>query len=113
MPCLATWKLKEGSGCSTSRSAGGFRGLATRGNRHCLLDALTTDRHFGTWLDRITALPDYLIERLCNDAVGLGITPEEATVAVDFLKYRRDSLRGIIDRNRREFRGITQWSLFP
>ena len=52
-----------------------------------------------------------------HDAIGLGITPDEAdaavdSFAVDSFRYRRDNLRGIIDRNRREFRGVTQWSLF-
>lgn len=87
-------------------------GSHTRGNRHCLLDAIATDRHFLTWLDRISALPDFLIQHLCHDAVGLGITGGEADMAIAFLKHRRDNLRSIMETNRREFRGITQGSLF-
>lgn len=85
----------------------------THGNRHCLLDALTTDAHFGKWIERISALPNFLIEELCRDAVGLGITATEAVAAVDFLKYRRDNFRRIIDSSRTQFGGIQQWSLLP
>lgn len=88
-------------------------GAHTRGNRHCLLDIVLTDDHFSKWLDRISALPDFLIDELCHAAVGLGISDSEAAAAADFLKYRRDNLRRIIDQHRTEFRGVKQWSLFP
>jgi hypothetical protein len=88
-------------------------GTHTRGNRHCLLDAISSDQFFGKWLDRISALPDFLIDELCHAAVGLGIVENEASAASDFLKYRRTNLRRIIDQHRSEFRGIRQWSLFP
>jgi hypothetical protein len=39
--------------------------------------------------------------------------PTEARAAVEFLRYRRDNLRAIIERTRGEFRGIREWSLFP
>lgn len=87
-------------------------GSHTRGNRHCLLDALTVDTHFGKWLERISVLPDFLIEEVSHQAVGLGITTDEANAAVQFIKDRRDNLRRIIHNNRNEFRGIQQWSLF-
>jgi hypothetical protein len=87
-------------------------GSHTRGNRHCLLDMLTTDAYFGKWLDRVSRLPDFLIQEVCGQAIGLGVTVEESQGAVDFVRYRRDNLKSIIDDNRREFRGIQQWSLF-
>lgn len=87
-------------------------GSQTRGNRHCLLDALTADEHFGKWLERISLLPDFLIEDVCNQAVGFGIDANEAGAAMDFIRHRRDRLSRIVDDNRSEFRGIQQWSLF-
>jgi hypothetical protein len=88
-------------------------GSHTHGNRHCLLDVINTDQHFGKWLDRIRQLPDFLIEEVCQDAVGLGITNVEALSATDFLKHRRDHLPQIIQASRPEFQAIVQWSLFP
>ena len=81
-------------------------------NRHCLVDVIKTDDHFGKWWEWIKALPDFFIEEVCRAAVGLGIDASEADAAIDFLRYRRDNLHDIITRNKAEFRAIHQWSLF-
>lgn len=81
--------------------------------RHCLLPEIQSDDHFGTWLDRIGRLPDFLIENACRSAVDLGITADQAESAVDFLRHRRDHLRQIIDNSRSDFLRIDQWSLLP
>jgi hypothetical protein len=85
----------------------------TGGNRHCLLDVVNSDDQFSYWIDRIKALPDFLIEDVCTEAVKYGITSHEAQAAVNFLRYRRSGLRRIIVRNKQEFRGIVQWRLLP
>lgn len=90
--------------------AGMSGGSRTGGNRHCLIDVISTVSDFGKWLDRIAALPDFFIEDACRAAVGLGITADEANAAIDFLCYRRDHLRDIIRGNRQEFTAIRQWS---
>ena len=87
-------------------------GTRTGGNRHCLIEVVSTDAHFGKWLDRISALPDFFIEETCKEPVGQGIAEEEANAAIEFLRYRRDHLRDIIDGGRHEFTAIQQWSLF-
>lgn len=87
-------------------------GTHTRGNRHCLLDEISSDNNFRQWIDRILKLPDYLIEGLCKDAVNFGVTVDESDEATLFLKYRRENLQTIILNNKTEFRRITQWSLF-
>ncbi|HEY1068704.1 MAG TPA: hypothetical protein VGE52_21455 [Pirellulales bacterium] len=86
-------------------------GPVTRGTRHCLMDVLPTCRHFGGWLERIDAIPDFFIENCCRAAIGRGATPAEADAAIEFLKHRRNSLRQIIEANRQEFRAIQQWEL--
>jgi hypothetical protein len=88
-------------------------GSHSHGNRHCLLDVITSDGQFADWFSRVRALPDYLIEDLCHDATELGATAQEADEAIRFLKHRRDRLPDIVAGHRSEFHGIQQWSLFP
>ncbi len=88
-------------------------GSHTQGNRHCLLDHIDTDRYFDKWLERIEAIPDFFINDVCQDAVGLGITDADAQAARSFLVYRRDHIRRIIEAHRLEFHRINQWGLFP
>lgn len=89
---------------------GASGGTITTGNRHCLLDVLKACDYFDKWLERIEALPDFFIEERCQEMVGLGISAQEGEAAIDFLKYRRNNLRGILSNHRPEFRGISQWS---
>jgi hypothetical protein len=88
-------------------------GSRTAGNRHCLLDVISTDDHFEKWLDRLGALPAFLIDDLCEVTQDLGATAAEAAAASGFLKHRVMNLRHIIEHNRAEFSAINQWSLFP
>lgn len=80
-------------------------------NRHCLLDVINTDLDFDFWLQRIEAMPDFLIEDICRDAMPYGLTLEETNAAIGFLKSRRDTIRKLINDNRAEFTSIKQWSL--
>ena len=82
-------------------------------SRHCLLHAVRSDDHFGSWLDRIARLPDFFIENACRAAVNLGITSDDAKIAVDFLCHRRDQLPTIVSDSRSDFRSIAAWRLFP
>lgn len=86
------------------------RGVA-RGNRHCLLDGISTSAHFDKWIERVEAIPDFFIKEVCLEAVGLGIGDSEAQAANDFLVYRKGKLRDIIRENESEFRSIEQWGL--
>jgi hypothetical protein len=87
-------------------------GSRTAGNRHCLIDQLGTDVHFGRWLERIRLTPDFFIDELCGEIVGLGCSNAEATAAAAFLKYRRSKLDQIVEENRKEFTSIRTWRLF-
>ena len=86
-------------------------GAYTGGPRHCLLDALDTDRHFPTWIERIRALPNFVIEEACADALPFGVTKSEIAAAQNFLKERRDTLSELIEKHQAEFRSITSWSI--
>jgi hypothetical protein len=87
-------------------------GSRTQGNRHCILDQIETDAHFGHWLDRIRCVPDFVIEDLCDVLPGLGCSRKEADAAIDFLKHRREHLGEIIEENKAQFTRIRSWRLF-
>lgn len=87
-------------------------GSRTAGNRHCLLDQINTDAHFGHWLERIRLIPDYVIEDLCGELPGLGSSKAEAVAACEFLKVRRLRMQQIVEGNKAEFTGIRSWRLF-
>lgn len=97
-------ELRSTLGCSGA--------LPTGANRHCLLDTISADNYFDEWIDRIQSLPDYLIAGLCQDAADIGLAAAEGTATLDFLKYRRDRIRTIIQNNQSEFHSINQWRLF-
>ena len=81
--------------------------------KHCLLEAVDTDTHFGEWIDRAASLPKFFVEEVCLDAVHVGLSELEAKAAADFLIYRKSELRSIIQNNREKFTAIDTWSLFP
>lgn len=85
--------------------------LHTSGNRHCLLDLVTTTAHFDKWADRIGIIPDFLIDEICQDAIELGISDNEAFAAGQTLKYRRDNFRQIVKNHKSDFQGMIQWGL--
>jgi hypothetical protein len=87
-------------------------GSRTAGNRHCLIDQVGSDVHFGHWLERIRVIPDFFIDELAREIVGLGCSEAESKAAAAFLKYRRLRLDQIVENNKREFTGISSWRLF-
>ena len=87
-------------------------GNGTDQNRHCLIDKLKTDDYFSKWVGRISAVPDYLLDDVCSGTFDLNmITEQEATAAKEFLIYRRDNIRKLVNSNRSEFSGINEWGL--
>lgn len=96
-------KLRDRLGVSGGSKSGG--------NRHCLLDAISESDRFEKWLGRIKAMPDFMVEELCQEASTLGATVSEANAATDFLLYRRDNLPSIIEEHKDEFKGIEEWRL--
>ena len=84
-------------------------GSVSQGNRHVLLDHLTSTEHFGQWIDAIYGVPHSFVERMCKEATRFGITKAEADRATKFLNMRKADLRGIISRHGDEFKGIKTW----
>lgn len=80
--------------------------------RHCLLRHLPNDRHIGEWVSRVRQIPDYFIDSVCDDTIGLGVNKEEARAAAAFLKHRRDTIQSLVKGNQAAFTSIKGWSLF-
>jgi len=87
-------------------------GSVSGGNRHILLDAITTTEHFWEWIGRIKRLPDWYIDDACRYCIGAGVTKRESTETAQFLKDRRDTIDDILIRNSAEFVGVTKRGLF-
>jgi len=97
---------------ATMKGRLGITGAApTGGSRHCLLDVIDTGDHFGRWVERIKALPDFFIEDVVADVQDAGITPAEGTAMLAFLKDRRDTIWDIAKANTDEFKAVMAWPL--
>jgi hypothetical protein len=81
------------------------------GNRHCLMDQVTDDRHFSKILERIENLDEYFIRELVQEVVEYGLDNDQTAQITDFLLNRRSTVRQLIANNKSEFTGIQQWSL--
>ncbi|MCX7046006.1 MAG: hypothetical protein NTX50_11050 [Candidatus Sumerlaeota bacterium] len=88
-------------------------GSETGSNRHCLLDAVSTDEYITPWVERIASIPDFFIEDVCKEPRPFGLSDQETGAVIDFLRYRRDHFRELINANRDEFTGIKQWEILP
>jgi hypothetical protein len=87
-------------------------GSVTKGNRHCLIDQLTDESRFTTWIDRIEKLPDHYIETACDDLFQRDfITADEFSKVKDFLRHRRDQFRKLVKDHQKAFKGIKQFGL--
>jgi hypothetical protein len=78
--------------------------------RHCLLDLVPSAKLFAPWVERIAAVPDFLIDDLCDAVVGCPITTAEAAAAKRFLKHRRSNLKSIIQAKQAQFVAVNDWS---
>lgn len=89
----------------------GITKLRPHYNRHCLLDHITTDIHFGKWLKRIQAVSDDALQEILAEARELDLPSSLADRGLEFLRVRRDTLRDLVMAYQHEFRSISQWSL--
>ena len=75
-------------------------------NDHCLKSIVTAESLLESeWMQRIDALPDYLIEENCSRAAEYGMTPEETEAAITFLKERRHNLYHLVRTHETKFSG--------
>lgn len=88
-------------------------GPHTGGNRHCLLDLLDTGDHFGKWVARIEAIPDFFIDDTVREVRDAGITAAEEAAATTFLRVRRSTIWDVVKANTHEFKAVMAWPLLP
>lgn len=80
------------------------------GNRHCLIDQIRDDRLFRDGLDRIESLPEWFLGDVVGEAAEYGLTAEERSALLDFLKDRRVRMRQIVQDHKASFPAIAVWS---
>jgi hypothetical protein len=72
---------------------------------------LTSNEHFGEWLNQIHCIPDIFIDRVCADTLGIGAIQAEVEFLQKFLKFRKRNLGEIIENHRAFFRSIKSWGI--
>lgn len=82
------------------------------GNRHRLLQHLTSSSDLQTAISRVQSIEDDLIKSVVMECRGHGLSKENAELAESVLMERRDGLGAIVAANRDKFTGIEQWELF-
>lgn len=110
---FGTWETEGISRLTKLRDRLALSGGSVTGqNRHCFLDFFASWEHFEEWYSRIESIPDWFVQDVCNESLGLPLSRAEADAAADFLVYRKKNIRKLVWENRHEFRGIDQQELF-
>ncbi len=81
------------------------------GNRQCLLDAINRCDLLSKWIAKVSTIPDFFIDDLCEHVTKIGVTDGESAALGVYLKNRRSTLDRLLDRNQSEFRSVVQWKL--
>lgn len=83
------------------------------GNRHALLDLVSSSAELRHWIGRIAELPDFAIADACSNARQLGLLADDRTreELQRWLQQRRSHLAQLISDHQDEFPAITQWDL--
>ncbi len=76
---------------------------------HCLIGKLRTNDDFPYWCGRVSAIPDFFIDDICDQAGPNGLNNNEIVGVKGFLKHRRDRIVDILNANIHHFTGIVQW----
>jgi len=80
-------------------------------NGHCLLPFFDRIDLMLDWINRIERVPDFYIDEVVKSTVALGLPETEVGYCSEYLRHRRDALRGLITQNRASF-PRTQTHLF-
>jgi hypothetical protein len=86
-------------------------GTESADSPNCLLTVLNTSKFFRRWIEKISLIPRWFIEDLC-DEVNDWLTTDELDAVKYFLVYRCIELETIINKNKRRFTAIHDWGLF-
>jgi hypothetical protein len=79
--------------------------------RHCLLDHLHDSNALVDAIAKIENLGDEVIRDAVLNARAYGLSVHDAGLVSDALRRRKDKIRSIVGKNRKEFTGIAQWPL--
>jgi hypothetical protein len=79
--------------------------------RHCLLDHLRDSNALVEAITKIESLGDETITNAVLNARAYGLSVHDAGLVSDALRRRKDKIRSIVGKNRKQFTGITQWPL--
>ncbi len=79
--------------------------------RNCFLDHLQDSNALGAAIAKVEALDDQAIANAVLEARAYGLANDDANRVSDALRRRRDRIRSIVGKNKKQFPGITQWSL--
>lgn len=83
------------------------------GNRHALLDHITSASDIQAWVDRVEQLPDYVIADACSAVAVADLNvPRDLSRKMEvWLCERRTGIRSLVESYRGEFAAITSWTL--
>ncbi len=70
---------------------------------HCLAREVTALTHMPRWSERISAIPEYYIREVVQDARDLGLPNGDADFCIDFLLERRGRLLDLVQQERATF----------
>jgi hypothetical protein len=105
------------NGLDRLRAAEGELGCVGRppleGNRHALLDLVSSAADLYAWAARVGELPDFVVADACANARELGLLPDDGTrdSLRDWLLLRKTALGQLLSDHRDEFSAIAQWDL--
>jgi hypothetical protein len=88
----------------------GFTKLGGQYEMHKVAKSLHTSVYFDEWVERAESIPDRFINEIVDEAAELGLTATEVSVAKQFLRVRKRSLRDIIKSNK-PFFPISDWGV--
>lgn len=80
----------------------------------CLPTVIESIEWFSHWEERIRLLPEASVRDTVNEATGHGaLCAEDASLACDFLIWRKRNISVLIDKARDHFPRVGQWRLTP
>jgi hypothetical protein len=80
-------------------------------NRHVFLDELRSEKDLNYWVQRVSAIPEFMLDDLCRFARNeLELAPQVASALSDFLRYRKRDLHRLIHQSQSEFTSIANWT---
>jgi hypothetical protein len=82
------------------------------GNRQCLIDHIADAACLRHWIDRVAAVPDFIVEDVCAEAVALNLLQHDlAAELASWINRRRKRVHELVCSHKADFPSIQQWDL--